>query len=220
MWVCMTEKPKITLPGLRRTRAEALLSSLPESDDKENKPQSQLSERYESFLANANNPEPSLFNSTGTMIQGTIDVFNVKVSDFIGTLDTVSTDISVSDSPLNRHELEKKFQEFRNELTTFQSTFTQQLTDTRDQAIQIDKTLNDFLTRNTEFLKTAVEAGGKFQAVEGRISSLESRLSTLESNKNISWNKTASVVTIIIAILSGVCLSCISIGISIYTALK
>ncbi len=73
-------------------------------------------------------------------------------------------------------------------------------------------TMTTFIAENRDALTTLISVAGRMTAIETQVTSMLTRLAKLEGDKVTSWNKTATITSIIVAVLS--------IGAAVYFALN
>ena len=122
-------------------------------------------------------------NSTGTAIGGTIGSLNRKVE----TIEQI----------LVKPDYMKKISLIENELKAIKVEILPQLEDSKKALSKIE----EFMRNNASFLTDLVSAQGKLRPLESEISALTKRMEKIESEKNLAWNKTTTIISIVIAIL-------------------
>jgi hypothetical protein len=145
--------------------------------------------------------------ASGTMIGGTIsvlDALNVTIQDlekraFSTTKSDINTKLTQDLKPIQQ-ELEstkKQIEETSNTL----------------------KTMESFIDTNKASFTNLISVEGKMNGIEGQLSSIQNRVGKLESEKNINWNKTTTIISLMIAMISA-CIAVASVGVAIYQYFK
>ncbi|HLN45628.1 MAG TPA: hypothetical protein VK209_07975 [Candidatus Sulfotelmatobacter sp.] len=73
------------------------------------------------------------------------------------------------------------------------------------ETIESLKRLGGFIEENRNYFINLISVEGKISGFESQISSIQQRLEKLEDDKNINWNKTTTVISLSVAVLSMCC---------------
>jgi DNA repair exonuclease SbcCD ATPase subunit len=88
-----------------------------------------------------------------------------------------------------------------------------QLENTKSSLGKVEKFIND----NKNSFLDLITAEGKYQRIESDLSSIRTRVEKIEGSKNISWNRTSAIISILIAAIV-MSFSCLSLTVSLYVA--
>lgn len=135
----------------------------------------------------------NFINSTGIIIGGTIS-----------TLEALKRTIQVAENDTFsaiESNIDKKLTQDLQPIHTELENTKKQLEITTDSL----KSLGSFIEQNKPAFISLISIEGKMQGLEGLVSSIGDRVEKLETDRNFKWNQTATIITIVVAILSLCC---------------
>jgi transcriptional regulator with XRE-family HTH domain len=150
----------------------------------------------------------NFFNSTGTVIGGTIGSLDEKIRSIENTLGTILKTSSNSDIA---DKIEKEVKPLILEVKSIKEEIVPQLEETKKQLSKSD----EFIRKNADFFVSAVEGEGAIKVIKSEVTSIEKRLDKVESQLNISRDRVIAIVSVVIALTSG-CIACASLAIPLY----
>lgn len=156
----------------------------------------------------------NFFNSTGTVMGGTIGSLDDKVNAIENTLGIINSSIAQLKSGNNfdiAERIENEIKPLSLEVKAIKDEIVPKLEETKNQLSKSD----DFIRRNANFFMSAVEGEGAIKVIRSELTSLEKRLEKIENQLNISKDRTVAIVAAIFALIS-VCVACISLTFPIY----
>ena len=127
-------------------------------------------------------------NSTGTVLGGSIEALSQRIDSFEHFL--VQPDLE--------NQINERISPVKKELELIKNEILPQLQQSQQALISLE----EFMRNNVTFLKDLTIAEGKLDSFKDEISSLSRRLEKVESDKAISWNKAATIISVVVAILS------------------
>lgn len=139
-------------------------------------------------------------DDTGTSMGVTIENLNQKVNAIVNTIGEIQT-IIYSDQNKDDNipvEFEKRIEPLRHEVLSIKEEVLPIMHQTRDQL----KNYESFVRDNADFLKSAVEAQGLLKGLQGQINSMEKRLTKIENQINLSRQRTITIISSVVAIIS------------------
>jgi transcriptional regulator with XRE-family HTH domain len=150
----------------------------------------------------------NFFNSTGTVIGGTIGSLDEKVRSIENQLEAIL-------KPSNNSDVAEKIKNEINplllEVKAIKEEIVPQLEETKKQLSKSD----EFIRKNADFFVSAVEGDGAIKVIKGEVASIEKRLDKVESQINVSRDRVIAIASVMIALISG-CIACVSLAIPIY----
>jgi transcriptional regulator with XRE-family HTH domain len=145
----------------------------------------------------------NFFNSTGTVIGGTIGSLDEKVRSIENQLEAIL-------KPSNNSDVAEKIKNEINplllEVKAIKEEIVPQLEETKKQLSK---------SENADFFVSAVEGDGAIKVIKGEVASIEKRLDKVESQINVSRDRVIAIASVMIALISG-CIACVSLAIPIY----
>ena len=96
------------------------------------------------------------------------------------------------------NQINERISPVKKELELIKNEILPQLQQSQQALISLE----EFMRNNVTFLKDLTSAEGKLDSFKDEISSLSRRLEKVESDKAISWNKAATIISVVVAILS------------------
>lgn len=127
-------------------------------------------------------------NSTGTVLGGSIEALSQRIN----TIEHILV------QPDLENQINARLTPVKKELELIKNEILPQL----HQSQEALNSIEEFMRNNATFLKDLISAEGKLDSFKGEISSLSRRVEKVESEKTLSWNKAATIISIIVAILS------------------
>lgn len=150
-------------------------------------------------LSNYQLSSPYVWGSTGSMLGGTITI-----------LDNLKSTISTIESNIGE-KISTDLIPIRNDLDTTKKVV--------EETTENLKNLRSFINNNEHLFTNLISVEGKMSGFEGQMSSLQNRVEKLESDKNINWNKTTTIISIIVAAI-GTCCGIAGVIVAIISYLK
>jgi len=160
----------------------------------------------------------NFFNSTGTVIGGTIGSLDEKINAIENTLGVVNssiTELRANNTVGIAERIENEIKPLTAEVNAIKNEIVPKLEETRNQLSKSD----EFLRKNADFFISAVEGEGAIKIIKTELISLEKRLDKVENQLNISRDRVIAIAAAIFALLSA-CVACASLAIPIYQLLK
>lgn len=158
------------------------------------RPHSYVVDLLEDFPAYLVRAEKYMSNvsSTDTIISETVDALSKNIQNIEKAFST-SEDGIIS-------LLDERLEPLKSEITVIRDETLPLLQQSKESL----KTVGDFIKDNTNLLTDLIGSQGKLRSIDGELSSIYKRMEKLESERNISWNKTTTLISILIAFVTTV----------------
>jgi chromosome segregation ATPase len=138
-------------------------------------------------------------SSTDTQIGGTLTTLGRLEQ----KIDSLQRQAYVNAEPAFDTRLETVMEPIKSELNAAKAQLAETKTSLGNMAT--------FIAENRDALTTLISVGGRMTAIEAQVTSMLNRLESLESDRATSWNQTATIISIIVAV--------VSIAVAVYFAL-